>query len=98
MLALPPAGLSGVSSLNQRKYIDVFFYPTDGQALDVATITDATPEFVLTGAAASAVSVDGAACRSMRTRSATRSPATSRPATSSSSSWTARWPTTAARG
>ncbi|MCY2990036.1 MAG: hypothetical protein NTY19_19505, partial [Planctomycetota bacterium] len=50
-----------VVTLNQQRYIEVRFTPSGGVALDPASLTDADPEFELTGAAAGAVTLDGTA-------------------------------------
>ena len=51
--------MTGVSSLNQQKYLDVRFTPSLEQTLDVASILDAGAEFILVGEAARNVNVTG---------------------------------------
>ena len=60
---LDPGSGGGVdiTSLNQRGYIDVRFAPSAGATLDAASITDASEEFTLSGAAAANVVLDGGA-------------------------------------
>ena len=48
------------ASLGAGNYIDVLFRDTNHIGLDADSITDATPEFVLVGSAASNVQIDGA--------------------------------------
>ncbi|MEY3228106.1 MAG: hypothetical protein RLZZ536_2725, partial [Planctomycetota bacterium] len=56
------AGLIGdamdLSILNKQKYIDIDFYPPSGTTLDLASITDAAPEFTFSGSALGDVSID----------------------------------------
>ncbi|MFO0878227.1 MAG: hypothetical protein U0840_12825 [Gemmataceae bacterium] len=49
-----------VAELNQRGYLEVYFTPSGGVAVDPVSLTDAAPEFVLSGAGAG-VSVSGVA-------------------------------------
>ncbi|MCY2927878.1 MAG: choice-of-anchor D domain-containing protein, partial [Planctomycetota bacterium] len=58
-----PANSSSIVdvALNAQGYIDVTFADAGGSGLNLATITDAGGEFTLGGAAASGVTVDGAA-------------------------------------
>ncbi|MEI7836328.1 MAG: choice-of-anchor D domain-containing protein, partial [Planctomycetota bacterium] len=61
-LANPANGSSIVDvNLNAQGYIDVTFADSGGSGLNLATITDVGAEFTLVGAAASGVTVDGAA-------------------------------------
>ncbi len=61
-LADPADGATvALTTVNGRGYLDVTFADTGGSDLDAASITDAGQEFTLSGAAASGVTVDGAA-------------------------------------
>ncbi|WP_442506617.1 choice-of-anchor D domain-containing protein [Novipirellula sp. SH528] len=56
----PIAGASiVVTAINGRDYLDVTFSVNSGASLDVSTITDAQPEFTLSGAGAAGVTVNG---------------------------------------
>ncbi len=61
-LADPIAGATiTVITINARNYLEVTFSSTSGVGLDLATITDSQQEFVLSGAGALGVTVDGTA-------------------------------------
>lgn len=51
--------LGNLATTNSRSYMDVKFRPTNGNALDEASVLDANAEFALTGAAAGGVAVNG---------------------------------------
>ncbi|MFN9035491.1 MAG: hypothetical protein ACK5YO_04300, partial [Planctomyces sp.] len=57
------AGLSGptqdINELNARGYLDLSFTPTLNSTIDESSLTDADPEFTLTGSAAFSVTIDG---------------------------------------
>ncbi|MFN9823483.1 MAG: hypothetical protein ACK58J_04975, partial [Planctomyces sp.] len=57
------AGLSGptqdINDLNARGYLDLSFTPTLNSTIDESSLTDADPEFTLTGSAAFSVTIDG---------------------------------------
>ena len=58
-----PAGLIDPAVLNGRRYIDITFTDTGGSTLDPTTVLDAAREFVLLGAAAAGVTVNGSPTR-----------------------------------
>ena len=61
-LLSPLAGASiDVIELNQQGYLEIRFTPSGTAAIDPASLTDAAPEFVLSGTAAAGVSVHGVA-------------------------------------